>query len=238
MKRLRAVVLRLIGSFGKSRQDQELADELASHLELHTEDNIRRGMSPSVARRAALISLGGLEAAKERYRERRSLPLLEAILQDLRYAARMFRKNPGFTATAIFVLAIGIGANAAIFSVVEAVLLRPLPYKEPGRLVRLADLEDPRDGGFLYDDLEAWRSQTWALEDAAVYYRDGGWSRVTLTSDGESEFAQGGFVSAGFFPLLGISPELGRVFTVDEAARRERLVVLPRAMGAQIRGLA
>src|SRR5262245_1294735 len=226
MRRLRAWLLRLGGLFNKRQRDRDLDDELASHLQLHTDDNIRRGMSPSVARRNALISLGGLEAAKERYRDRRSLPLLEAIMQDLRYAARMFRKNPGFTATAIFVLAIGIGANAAIFSVVEAVLLRPLPYEEPARLVRLTDLEDPRDGGFLYKDLETWRSQTWALEDAAVYYRDGGWSRVTLTGEGESEFAQGGFVSAGFFPLLGIAPELGRVFSADEAARRERLVVL------------
>ena len=226
MRQLRAVILRLIASFGKSERDRELTDELASHLELHTDDNIRRGMSPSAARRNALISLGGLEAAKQRYRDQRGFPLLEAIQQDLRYAARMLRKNPGFTATAIFVLAIGIGANTAIFSVIEAVLLRPLPYKEPTRLVRLADIEDPRDGGFLYGDLETWTSQTWALEDLAVYYRDGGWSRVTLNGDRESEFVQGGFVSASFFTLLGISPELGRVFSADEAARRERLVVL------------
>src|SRR5215470_2456052 len=177
MRRIRATVLRLIASFGKSRRDRDLADELASHLQLHTDENMRRGMSPGQARRDALIKLGGLEAAKERYRDRRGLPLLEALIQDLRYAARMLRKNPGFTATAIFVLAIGIGANSAIFSIVEAVLLRPLPYKEPARLVRLADLEDPRDSGFLYSDLETWRSQTSALQEFAVYYRDGGWSR-------------------------------------------------------------
>src|SRR5215813_9302721 len=225
MRRLRAMFLRLIASFSKSGPDREFADELASHLELHTDDNIRRGMSPSEARRAALISLGGVEAAKERYRDRRGFPLFEAILQDLRYAVRMLRKNPAFTATAILVLAIGIGANAAIFSVIEAVLLRPLPYKEPARLVRLTDPEDPRDAGFLYKDLEAWKSQS-TFEDVAIYYRDGGWSRVTLTGDGDSEYAQGGFVSASFFPLLGISPALGRVFSADEAARRERLVVL------------
>src|SRR5215813_7999475 len=225
MRRLRAMFLRLIASFSKSGPDREFADELASHLELHTDDNIRRGMSPSEARRAALISLGGVEAAKERYRDRRGFPLFEAILQDLRYAVRMLRKNPAFTATAILVLAIGIGANAAIFSVIEAVLLRPLPYKEPARLVRLTDPEDPRDAGFLYKDLEAWKSQS-TFEDVAIYYRDGGWSRVTLTGDGDSESVQGGFVSASFFPLLGIAPELGRVFSADEAARRERLVVL------------
>src|SRR5215831_12981464 len=182
MRQLRAVILRLIASFGKSERDRELTDELASHLELHTDDNIRRGMSPSAARRNALISLGGLEAAKQRYRDQRGFPLLEAIQQDLRYAARMLRKNPAITATAIFVLAIGIGANTAIFSVIEAVLLRPLPYREPARLVRLADTEDPRDGGFLYKDLEAWKSQS-TFEDVAIYYRDGGWSRVTLTGN-------------------------------------------------------
>src|SRR5215831_9656517 len=226
MRHLRAWLLRLAGLFNKQRRDRELDEELLAHLEMHVADNVSRGMSPGVARRNALISLGGLEPAKERYRERRGLPKFEATLQDLRYAARMLCKNPGFTATAFFVLAIGIGANAAIFSVVEAVALRPLPYKEPARLVRLVDQEDPRDGGFIYDDLERWRSHTTAFKDLAIYYRDGGWSRVTLTGEGESEFAQGGFVSASFFPLLGISPELGRVFSADEAARRERLVVL------------
>jgi putative ABC transport system permease protein len=226
MKLIRASLLRLAGMFNKQRRDRELDDELASHLELHTEHNIRRGMSPSRARRVALISLGGLEATKERYRDRRGFPLFDAILQDLRYAARMLRKNLGFTATAILVLALAIGADTAIFSVIEAVLLRPLPYKEPARLVRLTDPEDPSHGGFLYKDLETWRSQTWALQDIAVYYRDGGWSRVTLTADGESEFVQGGFVSASFFPLLGISPALGRTFDADEEAGGERLVLL------------
>jgi hypothetical protein len=146
-------------------------------------------MDPSEARRDALIRLGGLEQTKERYRDRRGVPFFEAIQQDSRFAARMLRKNPGFTATAIFVLAIGIGANTAIFSIVEAVLLRPLPYKEQARLVRLTDPEDAIDGGFLYKDLEAWKSQS-AFEDIAVFYRDGGWSRVTLTGDGDSDFVQ------------------------------------------------
>jgi predicted permease len=141
------------------------------------------------------------------------------MLQDLRYAARTLRKNPGFTTIAAMTLALGIGANTAIFSVVEAVLLRPLPYKNADRLVLLAD-------GATYTDFEAWKSQNRIFEDMAVYYRDSGRSRVTLTGDGEPESVQGGFVAANFLPMLGVPPLTGRWFTSDEETRRERVVVL------------
>jgi predicted permease len=141
------------------------------------------------------------------------------LLQDLRYAARTLRKNPGFTAVAAMTLALGIGANTAIFSVVEAVLLRPLPYKDPGRLVLVADPTT-------YTDFEAWKSQARSFEDLAVYYRNIGRSRVTLTGSDEPEAVQGGFVSANFFPLMGVSPLIGRWLTSDEETRRERVVVL------------
>jgi predicted permease len=230
MRGLRAWFLRMGGLFAGERRERELADELESHLQMDVDDRIRSGVPPVEARRLALIKLGGIEATKERYRDRRSIPILESVIQDVRYGLRQLRRAPAFTFVAVATLTLGIGANTAIFSVIEAVLLRPLPYDDPGRLVLLTDPQDPDDGGFLYKDLEALRIGSPALEDIAIYYRNGGWSRVTLTGEGEPEFAYGGYCSAVLFPLSGISPSLGRTFTPDEEGRRERVMVLSHAM--------
>jgi predicted permease len=212
------------------RMLQQLDDEIREHIETETQDNIARGMSPEEARYAAVRKFGNVTRVKEDTREVWSLVWLEQFLDDLRFGLRILRKNPGFTVVAVLTLALGIGANTAIFSVIEAVILRPLPYKNPTRLVRLADSQDPESGAFLFKDIWAFKSRSRSFEDIAAYYRDSGFSKVTLTSEGEPESVQGAFVSANFFSLMGVSPALGRVFTADEEAQRERLVVLSYAL--------
>src|SRR5207248_7653203 len=149
-----------------------------------------------------------------------------SLIQDLRYGLRMLRKSPGFTFVAILTLALGIGANTAIFSILEAVLFRPLPYRDPGRLVVVADPEARQHGGFLYKDFETSKSQLRSFENIAIYYRNTGISRVTLTGASEPDAVKAAFVSADFFPTMGIWPELGRTFTSEEELHQAHVVVL------------
>src|SRR5277367_250030 len=138
MRKLRGWFLRLGGFFGDKNSEQDFAQEMESHVQLHIDENLSRGMSPLEARRNALMKLGGVAQTRENYRDQKRLPALESFFQDLRFAARMLLKNSGFTATAVLILAFGIGANTAMFSVVQAVLLRPLAYSEPDRIVTLS----------------------------------------------------------------------------------------------------
>jgi putative ABC transport system permease protein len=164
---------------------------------------------------------------------------MQTLWQDLRYGLRMMGRNPGFTAVAMLSLALGIGANTAIFSVIYAVLLRPLPYRDPSSLVLVfsSSREDPRQPVSL-DDFVALKSQSQSFEAMAVFYKNTGMSRVNLTGTDEPEVVQGGFVSADFFPLMGISPRVGRVFTPEEETRRERVVILSQGLWSRRFGSA
>src|SRR5881398_2673508 len=146
MNRFRAWLFRLGELFQKERRDRDLSAEMDSHLQLHIEDNLHAGMSRAEAQRQALIKLGGVEQTKEMVRDLRALPLLESLLQDIRYGVRMLLKNPGFTFVAVLTLALGIGVNTAIFQLLDAIRLRALPVKKPQELalVQIADMTGAR----------------------------------------------------------------------------------------------
>src|SRR5882724_12608807 len=200
------------------RLERELDEEVRFHLEMQIEDNLKAGMNPAEARYAAMRNFGGLEHMKETYRDRRTFALVETTLQDLRYAVRTLRKSPGFTMTAVAVLALAIGANTAIFSVLNAVLLRPLPYRSPEQLAMLWT-EDPtqnvREGRSALWDVEQWRSQSQSFADMATYDA----VSTTLTgADGVEEIV-GASISPNLLPLLRVRPVLGRSFSTEEAGQ-------------------
>jgi predicted permease len=218
MRRLRAFFSRLVGLLGRERHERELADELAAHLALHTEDHLRAGLTEDDARRQALLSLGGIEQTKEAYRERRGLPFVETMWQDLRFAARTLRKDISFTFAASLTLALGIGASTAVFSLVNAVLLKPLPYPHPERIV-YPWRQSPPGVELGFSELP------WGLIDANLFMRDAHAfeslaaiknGSFNLTGWGEPVLLEGHRVSAGFFCALGIYPEQGRSFTKEE----------------------
>jgi predicted permease len=212
---MRAWFLRLGGMFVKPRHEQEITDEFESHLEMHIKDNVRAGMSPEEARRQALIKLGGLDQVKETYRDRRSLPMLETLFQDIRFGWRMLRKNPGFTAVAVLTLALGIGPNTAIFSVLNAVLLRPLPYKDPESLVLVKETLPkltPEPINLPAPDVLQFQRENKSFSGL------GGFQPLyeELSGSGQPERVIAARVSATVFPILGVTPLLGRTFTNEE----------------------
>src|SRR6516165_8377163 len=140
MRHLRAWLRRLGGMYRKERSDAEMAAELESHVQMHVEENIRAGMTPQAELRDALVRLGGVEQAKEAYRDQRSLPWLDALLQDLRFSARLLRRNPGFTAVTVVTLAVGIGANSTMFSFADLIIRRPVAVPDLNRLVAVSEI--------------------------------------------------------------------------------------------------
>ena len=197
----------------KESVDHDLNEELRAHVDLLTEKKLREGLSAEQAHRAALLEVGGIEQVKERVREVRTGRPLEDLAQDLRYAFRGLRKHRGFTAVAVITLALGVGANTAIFTVINTVLLRPLPYEQPDRLVVLMETLSGEPGGVSYPNYVDWRTQSSALENiVAVRLRES----FNLTGSGESERLQARLVSANFLATLGIQPIRGRDFVASD----------------------
>ncbi len=215
MKTLRGLLLRAGALFGKERRDREFADEIESHLQFHITDNIRAGMSPEQARREALLKFGSVESTKESYREQRGLPILETLAQDLRFGIRMLRRNPGFTVTAVLILGLGIGANSAIFSVVNAVLLKPLPYENGDRLMIIrqqATRAGVNDVPFSVPEINDYRSQNHSLSGLVEYHN----MAFILLGRQEPERVVTGVVSWNFFDVFGVKPLLGRNFRAED----------------------
>jgi predicted permease len=205
----------MAGLFRKETTDRELAAEMESHLQLHIDDNLRAGMSLAQARREAIMKLGGVEQTKENYRERRSLPLLDAILQDIRYGVRMMRKTPGFTCIAVLTLALGIGANTAIFSVINAVLFRPLPVTAPQELVDLYNSSAGEMFNYVplaYPDYLDFRDNNRTLTGLLGFAPN----FVALERNGESEMITVEAVTGNYFDVLGVKPLMGRSFDATQ----------------------
>ncbi len=227
MLNLRILISRLVALFRKQRLEKELDEEVRSHLEMLVEENLRKGVSREEARYAALRSFGGVEQVKEIYREGRGLPMIETLFQDLRYGFRMLARSPGFTAVVVLTLALGIGANTAIFSVVNAVLLRPLPYKHPEHLVTFVE-HVPGIGKMPWVDPHLFvelRQQSQIFEQIAAY----DWSDTAITGRADPEQVARVEATASVFPLLGLQPTLGRAFSAaDEQSGRNNVVLLSR----------
>ncbi|MGH9765309.1 MAG: ABC transporter permease, partial [Blastocatellia bacterium] len=194
----------------RRRVEASLQAEVRHYLDLLTEAKIATGMRPEEARRAALIEMGGMDQVKEQVREVRVGHMLDTIWQDLRYGARMLVKSPLFTAAAVLTLGLGIGANSAIFSVVNGVLLRALPFDHPDRLVRVcATYGNDLIMVTSFKDLADWQKETHMFEGLAAFGRD----RDALAGTTGAEMIDTADVSPGFFELLKVSPILGRTFS-------------------------
>ena len=207
------VPLRLRALFRRRQLDQDLDEELQLHLEEKTQELIDSGMSAEEARYAALRDFGNVELAKQNCRDSRKVLWVQNLLEDLRFSIRMLRKNPGFTAVALLTIALGIGVNTAIFSVVNAVLLRPLPFEQPKRLVFLRESSSEVPGMFIsLANLADWQSMNKVFENMGGFRR----TSAILTGNGDPRRILIGQVSSGLFPTLGVAPILGRNITAEE----------------------
>jgi putative ABC transport system permease protein len=213
-------------TFGRARMESEMDAELRFHIETFAEDLMRGGVSRQEAMRRARIEFGGIERVKEEGREARGVKIMETLLLDLRYGARMLCKSPGFTFVAVLTLALGIGANTAIFSLVDGILLRPLPFAAPQNLVSITGTSGtfPK-GGFV-----AMREQVQSL-DVAAYFEG---HEFNLTGRGDPVRLSAVLVSAEFFSVLGARPEIGHAFHPgDDTAGRDNFVILSHALWQQ-----
>jgi len=221
---MQQLVFRLRGLFDRRALEREMDDELRFHLEMEAAQRERRGLDRGAARTEAARLFGGVERTKDELRDARGASGIENTIKDVRYAVRALRRNPGFTLAAVLTLGLGIGANTALFSVVNGVLLRPLPYGQPERLVALQNRWDGNDGHSSISPAEYfdYLDQLTAFERIGVSTD----AIVSLTGDGEPERLPAGALSAGVLPVLGVSPVLGRVFAAEEDVPSPDVVVL------------
>jgi predicted permease len=200
----------------KQRDEENLELEVRGYAEMLTEEKLRNGVDAQQAEREAKIEMGGVEQVKEQTREARSGYFLETLWQDIRYGARMLRKNPAFTIVAVLTLALGIGANTAIFSVIESVLLRPLPYDHPEGLTEIWNTYLPAVplGGLSPGDFQDWQRQATTVSEMGGY----AWVQqgANLTGDGEPQRVELSFATSNLFPMLGVKPAAGRLFLPEE----------------------
>jgi len=210
MSALRRLCVRLIASATRQRNEQRLKEEVEEHLALQAAENLRAGLSPAEARRQAVLKFGAVEAIKEEYRDQQGLPFFERLLQDIRYGLRQLRRAPVFTATATLSLGVGIGCNAAIFTIVDRVLLRPLPVSDPHQLVFVTD-QRPRFSYPFY----AFLSDNDVLSGVAAHFA---LSLNATTNDGAAR-VRGELVSGTYFGVLGAATRIGRPLTSDDDRR-------------------
>ena len=215
---LKELTARMLAFFRTREMDRDFDEELRLHLTMLTEDNVRRGMTPEDARRAAAMRVGGLVSLKEQHRETRGLPALETILQDVRYSLRALRRDASLALFAVAIVGIGVGASSTVFSTVSALLLRPLPFDDPDRLVWI---KNGLGVGLSAETVQVshlleFRAGNQSFAEVAAYMAFYGVGDNKLTGAGEPERLTSVPVSENFFPMLGVRPELGRVFTAEE----------------------
>jgi putative ABC transport system permease protein len=210
--KLRAAIARLQALFRRRKLDRELDDEILAHLELAEHDAVAAGLEPEEAREAARRNFGGIEQMKENHRDRRSVRWLSNLQRDFRYGLGSLGRDPGFAAVAIGLLALGIGANSAMFSIVDAVLLKPLPFSEPERMVRVWESPPGGRNGTTTLTFLDWKRQTDIFEALSVEAS----TRAAVTTDGDAARVSGKEVSADYFQVFGVKPQIGRTFAAGE----------------------
>jgi hypothetical protein len=214
----------------REQLDLQLEKELGFHIQQHTDDLIAQGYSPEEAHHHAMIAFGGAEQVKEGCREVRGTRWLEDLGKDLRYSVRVIVQAPSFAIIAVVTLALGIGANTAMFSVVNAVLLRPLPFPHPERLMSIVEFDSqrgaPRPDSFSYPDYFDVRSKNHSFEAMASYRGQ----NFSLSGDGEAIYLRGQIVGSDLFKVLGVQPALGRGFRADEDQAGHHVIVISNAL--------
>jgi predicted permease len=226
---LREAFHRVRSFFHSEQLDHEVNEEMASHLEMAVEENLRRGMSAEEARRQALVRFGGVQQALEQHRESRTLPGVDVLRQDLRFTFRMLRRDSGFAVVAVLILALGIGANIAVFSVVNTILLRPLPFRDAQQLVRIVE-KDPKAGEssktYTADATQDFQQQNHSFHSVSGYFAFTGPDNFKLVGNGQPTPVTGILVAEGFFQTLGVEASLGRLFRSEEFLKHAPPVAL------------